>query len=190
MKNILRRILEAISGVVVVALLLTLAMPKTVHGVVSTLVTIVNTSANPVPTQSVKQSEANFISLVASGGGSYNLINPDGSTSGFSIPSGQQFVITDIGWVTICSHTFVTCSKSAGDTITLELGGSPTEFSPGAYNGTATYASGGFLLVASRNDALRSGLIVSQLPTPSVLGGLSGNGEEIFSVTLRGYLVP
>ena len=51
--NVLRRIAMAIGGTVVVALVIGLAAPKAVHAVVSTFVTVANTSASPVPTQSV-----------------------------------------------------------------------------------------------------------------------------------------
>jgi|GEM_PF-6856098 len=51
--NVLRRIAMGIGGAVVVALVFSLAAPKTVHAVVSALVTVANTAANPVPVQSV-----------------------------------------------------------------------------------------------------------------------------------------
>jgi len=47
--NIVRRIIVGLAGVVVVALAMELAAPKAVRAVVSTLVTVANTSANPVP---------------------------------------------------------------------------------------------------------------------------------------------
>ena len=51
--NVVRRIAMAIGGTAVLALVLTLAVPRTAHAVFSALVTVTNTSANPVPTQSV-----------------------------------------------------------------------------------------------------------------------------------------
>jgi hypothetical protein len=47
--NILRRIVVGIAGAVVVALALELVAPKAVHAVASALVTVSNTSSNPVP---------------------------------------------------------------------------------------------------------------------------------------------
>jgi len=47
--NVLRRIAMAIAGAVVVALAFSLAAPKAAHAVLSALVTITNTAANPVP---------------------------------------------------------------------------------------------------------------------------------------------
>ena len=51
--NVLRRIAMAIGGTVVVALVLTLAVPRAAHAVLNAFVTVANTAANPVPTQSV-----------------------------------------------------------------------------------------------------------------------------------------
>ena len=59
MKSWLKRIAMAIGGVVVAALLLALVAPKAVHAIVSTLVTVANTSSNPVPARDVDNS-ANF----------------------------------------------------------------------------------------------------------------------------------
>lgn len=51
--NVLRRIAIAIGGTAIVALVLTLAVPRTAHAVFSALVTVTNTSSNPVPVQAV-----------------------------------------------------------------------------------------------------------------------------------------
>jgi len=189
--NVLRRIAMAIGGTVVVALVIGLAAPKTVHALVSALVTVANTSANPVPAQEVKESRANFVTLSFNGSG-YDEILPDGSRSAFAIPTGEQFVITDVNWITACETFFsTTCNKSAGDAVILVLGGGPNGFGP--YMSQSIYASAnGFsnFLTAGRNDSLKSGLVVAQVPTPSILFGPSGNGENIGTVTLRGYLVP
>jgi len=48
-----RKALVGIGGLAALALLMTLAAPKAVHGIVSTLVTVSNTAANPVPTHQV-----------------------------------------------------------------------------------------------------------------------------------------
>ncbi|HEV2617492.1 MAG TPA: hypothetical protein VGU63_12880 [Candidatus Acidoferrales bacterium] len=51
--NVVRRIAMGIGGTVVIALVFSLAAPKTVHALVSALVTITNTATSPVPVQSV-----------------------------------------------------------------------------------------------------------------------------------------
>ncbi len=53
MKSFAKRMITVGGGVAITALLLTLAAPKAVHAVVSTLVTVSNTKANPVPSQQV-----------------------------------------------------------------------------------------------------------------------------------------
>jgi hypothetical protein len=47
--NILRRAITAIGGITVVALLITVVVPKTTHALVATLVQVISPSANPVP---------------------------------------------------------------------------------------------------------------------------------------------
>jgi len=51
MKNFAKGTIKVVCCVAITAFLLTLAAPKAVHALVSTLVTVSNTTANPVPTQ-------------------------------------------------------------------------------------------------------------------------------------------
>ena len=192
--SILRRIAMGIGGTVVVALVFSLAAPKTVHAVVSALVTVANTATNPVPAQEVKESRGNFISVsLVSGGSTYNEVSADGTVSStpFSIPAGEQFVITDVNWLTACVSSFfgVACNKSTGDPAILTLGGSGS-FPGGSYVSQAIYADLGGVLTAGRSDSLKSGLVVTQLPLPTLNLFGPANGESILAVNLRGYLVP
>jgi len=185
MKNMLRMVAIGISGVVIVALMLALAAPKAVHAIVSTLVTVANTTANPVPIQETKD---NYITLSFNQDSqTFNEILPDGTVvSNYSVPSGEKFVITDISWVTTCFNGFgFTCNKSAGDSVLIALN---TQNYP-SYLSQAYYA-GGTPLTAGKSDSFKSGLVVSQLPIPMFLFGSSGNGEGFLSVIFRGYLVP
>lgn len=59
--NVVRKIVVGIAGVVVVALALELVAPKAVHAVVSTLVTVSNTTAQPVPTMAVDTRNVNVV---------------------------------------------------------------------------------------------------------------------------------
>jgi hypothetical protein len=61
MMDVVRRIVVGIAGVVLVALALELFAPKAVHAVVSTLVTVSNTSGNPVPTMAVDTRNVNVV---------------------------------------------------------------------------------------------------------------------------------
>lgn len=190
--NVLRRIAMGIGGTVVVALVVALAAPKTVHAVVSALVTVANTATNPVPAQEVKESRANYITVSFSpdSGSIYYEVAQDGTISStpFTIPSGEQFVITDVNWMTLCERSVNTppCGKNVGDMAIFALGITNNIFA--SYTSMAPYFVGGGTLFAGRNDSLRSGLVVTQLPTPSVL--FPFNSEQVFQVNLRGYLVP
>jgi hypothetical protein len=185
MKNLAKRMVTVIGGVTIAAFVLMLAAPKTVHAIVSTLVTVANTTANPVP---VDDAKGNYITLsLTPGSQTFNEILPDGtSVSNYSVPSGEKFVITDISWVTSCVNLFgvVTCNKSAGDSVLVALNAqdNPSYLSLAYYGGSSP-------LFAGRSDNFKSGLVVSQLPTPTVLFA-AGNGEGFLSFTLRGYLVP
>ena len=189
--NALRRVAMAVSGTMIVALVLTLAVPRAAHAVFSALVTVANTSSNPVPAQEVKESRANFVTLSFNGSG-YDRVLADGSKSAFVIPTGQQLVITDVSWITVCANAFtITCNRAVGDVVVLTLGGDGNPLGvPGPYTSQAVYGENVNFKTAGRNDSLKSGLVVAQLPTPLILFGTGGNGEEIFTVTLRGYLVP
>lgn len=59
--NVLRRIVVGLAGIVVVALVMELAAPKAVHALVSTLVTVSNTTAQPVPTMAVDTRNVNVV---------------------------------------------------------------------------------------------------------------------------------
>jgi hypothetical protein len=137
---------------------------------------------NPLPVQPVKQSAANFKTLLFNGS-NYIEVLPDGTSgaSPFTIPQGDQFVITDVSWVAFCfEFSTPACVASAGDAVVVELGN-------GFYVGEATYSSRFGSLFAGHNDHLTSGIVASQLPGPTILGG--GPGEQLL-VILQGYLVP
>jgi hypothetical protein len=186
MKNLAKRMVTVIGGVTIAAFLLTLAAPKAVHAVVSTLVTVANTTADPVP---VDDAKGNYITLSLNPGSqTFNEILPDGTVvSNYSVPSGEKFVITDISWIASCVNLFgiVTCNKSAGDAaiVALQVQNSVPYLSQAHYGGSDP-------LTAGNSDSFKSGLVVSQLPTPIFFDGASGNGEGFLSFTLRGYLVP
>ena len=76
MMNVLRRIAMSIGGTAAVALVIGLAAPKTVHAVVSALVTVANTSANPVPTTDVMRSVAQNVERAGGGTGCVQRYSP------------------------------------------------------------------------------------------------------------------
>ena len=186
----MKRVISAVVATLLGVAVLSIAMPKAVHGVVTTLVTVANTATNPVITQSAKASEGNFLTIQYLNGG-FSQVKPDGSTVPYSIPAGQELVATDFAWMSICETSpfgGVTCGKSLGDSVTVGLGNTNSAV---GYMGTTTYdhISGG--LIAGRTDTLKSGLVLTQLTAPIFLPfGASGNGEEVFIFTMHGYLVP
>lgn len=101
--NVLRRIAMAIGGTVAVALVIGLAAPRTVRAVVSALVTVANTSSNPVPTTDVMRSVAQNVELQCqpsvNGGPTCIVIPPTGQAGPepeYVVPSGSNLVITDV----------------------------------------------------------------------------------------------
>lgn len=89
--------------------------PRIAHAVTATMVQVVNTGNNPVPTQAmgntpvssathVGQPSANLVTLaISQQQGSLTQfvfrILPDGSVdAGWTVPNGQTFVITDWSW--------------------------------------------------------------------------------------------
>lgn len=87
--NLLRRVVIGIGSITVVALVLALAAPKTTRAIVSTLVTVVNTSANPVPTLATDALSAfDVTSSCLFGGGSFCGVEPL-----YTVPAGQIAVI-------------------------------------------------------------------------------------------------
>jgi hypothetical protein len=79
MKSMAKRMAAVIGGVVFAAFLLTLAAPKAVHAVVSALVTVSNTTTNPVPTQQVIPGQPFSATLALSPG---NIVSAGPGASG------------------------------------------------------------------------------------------------------------
>lgn len=94
--NVLRRIAMAISGTVVVALVLTLAVPRAAHAVLSALVTITNTASNPVPVRATDNPGLNsfLVTLcVADQSGAEGNCNLPDFPSFINTPATSRFVI-------------------------------------------------------------------------------------------------
>jgi hypothetical protein len=90
--NVLRKILVGLGSIVVVALVLALASPKTIRAAVSALVTVTNTPANPVNTLAADAATA----FVEQGTCSFNAgFGPNICTVFpiYTVPSGQIAVI-------------------------------------------------------------------------------------------------
>jgi hypothetical protein len=86
----------ALAGILAIAI-----APKTAHGLVAALVQVSNTTANPVPTEDLRGSASQILELACptNDGGEGFCIQDDPSTpssSPFTVPTGQNFVITQI----------------------------------------------------------------------------------------------
>ncbi len=89
---------------VVVAAALQLAAPRAVHAVVSALVTVANTSANPVPVVNATENPSQIMELYTDADegktAAFAVVNPASGVfsgeSAFVVPPGQVFVITEI----------------------------------------------------------------------------------------------
>jgi hypothetical protein len=96
----LKTLLMGIGSVALTVGILTLVVPKAVHAAVATLVQVVNTAANPVPTSDVHASAAQNIELFCSGtlGVSPCDLNPTtgAALTAWTVPGGMSYVITDI----------------------------------------------------------------------------------------------
>ncbi len=98
MKNLLKTVVMTILGATLVAVLLAFTAPKAVQAVVSTLVTVANTSADPVPVDTTADARA---SIVLIGSQQINPPNSEGSQpflnlndlTTFAVPVGKRFVI-------------------------------------------------------------------------------------------------
>lgn len=90
--KVLRRIVMGIGGIVVLALGIALAAPKTVHAVVSTFVTVANTSSNPVLTQSLDNPALQPFQAT----GTCNSVGqPCSASDFFMVPAGMTAVVED-----------------------------------------------------------------------------------------------
>jgi hypothetical protein len=86
----------ALAGILAIAI-----APKAAHALVVTLVQVANTTANPVPTEDVRGSAAQILELACPthlGTGEAFCVQDDPSiaSSSFTVPAGQNLVITQI----------------------------------------------------------------------------------------------
>jgi hypothetical protein len=151
MKSLAKRMVAVIGGVAFAAFLLMLAAPKAVHAVVSALVTVSNTTTNPVPTQQVIPGQPFFASMVLSPG-TIQSVGPGAS---------GRLAVTNI-----------TISNLSTTSATQEVFFiAPTFTAGGTCGDTVTGGGGGFemrLLVPQAQT------ITVSYPTPLVLAPVNG----------------
>jgi hypothetical protein len=194
--NIVRKAVSALGGIFLAALLIAALVPKATRAIVATLVQVTNTSANPVPVETVRQAASNFLTLEATGiplfgAGAWYQIFPDGSeaTSGYALPAGEQLVVTDVLVAVQCSGA---CPKAGAQTsVVLPPAAGFGEVGPYYYVAALNYEADGFGGVfAAHSDHLTSGIVFSTLPSAHFNTGYGLDSGESFSVTIQGYLAP
>jgi hypothetical protein len=176
-----KRFLTGWSGIAVCAVALQLLAPRAVHAVVSALVTVANTPANPVPTLSVAKSPSQLVSLYGSAsdghiaelqevslGASY----PGGATSPagpiFVVPAGQTLVITDVD-ITACNGSTPPSTRI----VVLQANDS-------------TYVAGWNLHTDSTTHfSYAAGMVI---PSGRTMDAFGANASEL-GVLLHGYLI-
>ncbi len=95
-----KRLLMGLGGVALVATLVSMCVPRSVHALVATLVQVSNTPSNPVPTADVHTSAGQNIELYCSS--EYYtcpLQSPQTGALGsdsWVVPDGMSFVVTDV----------------------------------------------------------------------------------------------
>jgi hypothetical protein len=100
MKSLAKRMVTVVGGLALAAFLLALAAPKAAHAIVSTLVTVSNTAANPVPTRATDNPARQAVLLavaVEMSDGQGSGIEPLFTDSGqFTVPAGQCLVVDSV----------------------------------------------------------------------------------------------
>jgi hypothetical protein len=101
--NVLQRLLMGLGTVVLLAVSVNLFAPKAVHAVVSTLVTVANTSANPVPTHSVDTPPLlqTFFGIADCSAQAQQVC----SETLVTVPSGMTAVVQDVSATCVSSGT-------------------------------------------------------------------------------------
>jgi hypothetical protein len=174
----LKRFVMGIGGIAMLAALLQLATPKAVHAVVSALVTVANTTSNPVPTIGPSDALSQNVELYGNAypypdpGESVYLRNPDGTgaSTPFVVPDGQTLVITDVD--------FDSLSASATTENLLEL----------RLSSTGKIRTFWMLIGPTQHRSFRSGIII---PSGNSLtfNNVQGSGTPVYMV-LHGYIAP
>ena len=95
--NSTKRLLTIAAAFTLAALIFAIANPKTVHAVVSTLVTVVNTASSPVPVQPVPARQvvaADCFPQMADGSfGTTCFLNESFSSNPYTVPAGKRLVV-------------------------------------------------------------------------------------------------
>jgi hypothetical protein len=191
MKSSAKRMITAVGGVAIVAFLLTLAAPKAVQAVVSTLVTVANTTTNPVPTKAADNPARQAVVLtvfVGAGDGVFGasgpMISPE-TQAAYTVPAGQRLVVESVTGIAELGggQTPFTVNITFDSNVIPLESEPPTIFLVPTFSGTASGTSA-FSFASSVTTYVEPG---SQL-TAQFTRGPSNAGGAILLITLSGHL--
>jgi hypothetical protein len=150
--NFTKRLLMVSGAVALAAMVGVILTPKAAHGIVATLVQVVNTSANPVPTVSTDSHARTAVLLTI---GSLEISDGQFSARGifqnangnFFVPAGQRLVIESVSGVAV-----------------LPIGQKPVVFVTNFANGVTGFINLAPALITS-GDGLDRYVFASQITT-------------------------
>jgi hypothetical protein len=186
--KILQRFLMGLGTVLLVALALQLVAPKAVHAVVSTLVTVANTAANPVPIDADADARNTVVLYSIPNVNSFASLEANqffDSVTGnpYVVPTGKRLVVDDVS-------AEVLTSAANPPSLSLFVGltaDGPPDFAPIQYTafiplGQPAQRANGFSFVAHEKTHLVAG--PGAILQSGQLGGVLGS--EVIAV---GHLV-
>jgi hypothetical protein len=190
----MRKVLSALGGIFLAALLIAALAPKATRAIAAALVQIANTRSAPVPVDAVRHSASNFITLTTFGSSNspattWTQLNPDRSVSSFVLPPGEQLVVSD---VTVTAACLDSC-PFAGTQVSVVMPDNEGfgQGGPFFYSTSMNYQqSEGGTLFAVHTDHLTSGLVFTALPQAYFNLNFGNDSGEFFYVTIQGYLAP
>jgi hypothetical protein len=97
--NIMRKAVSASGGILLAALLVAAFAPKVTRGIATALVQVANTAANPAMTQDTSKQVSQIVELTCGAATQQcTQLLPDAPlpSTGFTVPTGQTLVVTDI----------------------------------------------------------------------------------------------
>ena len=98
MMRFVKNLLMAVGAVVLAAMLLGVIAPKAVHAVTATMVEVVNTVSNSVPSEDIYRLPSRNIQLECNAS-DCAIVEQNGTFDGstpWKVPSGMDFIITDV----------------------------------------------------------------------------------------------
>jgi hypothetical protein len=170
-----KNILMAAGALVLALMLLSVMAPKAVHAVAATMVQVVNTTSQPIPSQDISRLPSKNVQLNCNAiANACAIVEQNGtldSTTPYKVPSGMDFIVTDV------------------EISTTKLGSSPTtNFSLVWTPPSGTLMGFGWTVLnngATAEYGFSNGIVI--LPGSTVTPEFGSNVNYAY---VRGYLAP